>query len=170
MLGRCRFSGRAVFPISDSIVFEISRIGRYRQREDLQEVIEAVSGYRVITARDVISTHEIEAVLDELVGPNPNPINTMRYLDWGIARAFGMVGGVRVRDTDGNDITAETRAGYRGGPEEWAALVMKAELDLQRKVLSGPTPDEEPEMRALGWIPTAAQRPRKGGSGRNATR
>lgn len=150
-------TGRAVFPISDSVIFEITRIGRYRQRRDLQEVIEAVSGYRVITARDVISTHEIAAMLDELVGPNPRPINTMRYLDWGVARAFGMVGGFKVRDRDGNDVTAEARASHEGGPEAWDRLLMQAELDLQRKLLSGPTQEEEPAMRELGWRPRPAE-------------
>src|SRR5438552_849428 len=81
-------SGRAVFPISDSIYFEVLKIGPHRQRYDLREVIEKVSGYKVVTSRSVVSDHEIEALLDELVGPNPRPINSMDYLDWGVARAF----------------------------------------------------------------------------------
>lgn len=40
-----------------------------------------------------VSSHEIEALLDRIVGPSPQPINTMDYLDWGVARAFGMMGG-----------------------------------------------------------------------------
>jgi hypothetical protein len=56
-----------------------------------------VSRYFVVTARSVISVHEIEALLDRIVGPNPEPINTMDYLDWGVARAFGMVGGFNFR-------------------------------------------------------------------------
>jgi hypothetical protein len=50
--------GSAVFPISDTIYFEISKIGRYRQRRDLREVIEKVSRYMVVTSRSVISVHE----------------------------------------------------------------------------------------------------------------
>jgi hypothetical protein len=78
--------GSAIFPISDTIYFEISKIGPHRQRRDLREVIEKVSRYFVVTARSVISAHEIEALLDRIVGPNPEPINTMDYLDWGVAR------------------------------------------------------------------------------------
>jgi hypothetical protein len=93
--------GSAVFPISDRIYFEISKIGQYRQRRDLRAVIEAVSRYMVVTSRSVISAHEIEALLNRLVGRNPEPINTINYLDWDVARAFGMVGGFRIRSETG---------------------------------------------------------------------
>jgi hypothetical protein len=69
--------GSAIFPISDTIYFEVSKIGPYRQRRDLREVIEKVSRHFVVIARSVISVHEIEALLDRIVGPNPEPINTM---------------------------------------------------------------------------------------------
>lgn len=153
----------AVFPISDTIYIEISKIGQYRQRRDLREVIEQVSRYMVVTSRSVVATHEIEAVLDGIVGPNPHPINTTDYLDWGVARAFGMVGGFRVKSTGGEDITNEVRSSYRDGPEALDAILAAAELELNRRVIDGPSPDEEPELREVGWDPTgpfeiAAQR------------
>jgi hypothetical protein len=76
----------AVFPISDAIFMEVSKIGQYRQRRDLREVIEQLSRYDVVTSRSVVANHEIEAMLDHVVGPSPNPINSMQYLDWGVAR------------------------------------------------------------------------------------
>ena len=33
----------------------------------------------VVTSRHVIATHEIEALLDTLIGPNPEPVNSMDY-------------------------------------------------------------------------------------------
>ncbi len=149
-------SGRAVFPISDSIYFEVFKIGLHRQRHDLREVIEKVSGYRVVTSRSVISTHEIEALLDDLVGPSPRPINSMAYLDWGVARAFGMVGGFRVRDANGEDLTMEVRSKHPDGPEAFDRALVRADLELNRKSLEGPPPEEEPELRADGWDPRAA--------------
>jgi hypothetical protein len=148
--------GRAVFPISDSIYFEISKIRQHRQRRDLREVIEKVSGYRVVTSRSVVSSHEIEALLDRIVGPSPQPINTMDYLDWGVARAFGMMGGFRVKDSSGGDITAQVRASHPEGPRAFDLALAKADLDLNRKVIEGPTADEEPELRKLGWNPMGA--------------
>lgn len=145
--------GRAVFPISDTIYFEISKIGPYRQRRDLANVIERISAYQVVTARSVISIHEIEAVLDRVLGPRPEPINEMDYLDWGVARAFGKVGGFRVRHVDGRDVTEEVRATHPDGAEEFDGRLAQAEWELNRKMIEGPAPEEEPAMRDLGWNP-----------------
>jgi hypothetical protein len=149
-------SGSALFPISDVIYEEITKITNYRQRVDLREVIEAVSKFFVVTSRVVIATHEIEALLDVLVGPNPNPINRMAYLDWGAARALGLVGGFRVKDADGADITEQTRADWPDGTEAFDTKFAGVELELQRKLIEGPSPDEEPKLRELGWDPIAA--------------
>jgi hypothetical protein len=146
----------AVFPLSDSIYFEVSKIRRHRQRRDLREVIERVSRYMVVTSRSVVSSHEIEALLDQLVGPSPHPINTMDYLDWGVARAFGMVGGFKVRSSSGEDITAEVRLQHPDGPDAFDLFFAEAELELNRRVIEGPTAEEEPELRMLGWDPRAA--------------
>jgi hypothetical protein len=131
--------GRAVFPMSDSIYVEASKIRGYRQRRDLREVIEKLSGYLVVTSRSVVSAHEVEAMLDRIIGPSPRPINTMDYLDWGVARAFGLVGGFRVRSRSGEDVTEEVRARYPDGPQAFDLVLAKAELELNRRVLDGPT-------------------------------
>ena len=60
---------------------EILKIRHYRQRCDLGEVIEQISRFKVVMPRHIVETHEVEAVLDRLVGPNPQPIKTMEYLD-----------------------------------------------------------------------------------------
>jgi hypothetical protein len=88
---------RAAFPISDSTYFEVSKIRQYRQRRDLREVIERVSRYMVVTSRSVISVHEIEALLDQLIGPSPNLINawttstgaSLGRLAWLVASGYG---------------------------------------------------------------------------------
>jgi len=150
-------AGAAVFPISDSIYMEVSKIRQYRQRRDLRDVIERVSGYRVVTSRVVVAEHEIEGLLDRLIGPSPDPINAMNYLDWGVARAFGMVGGFRIKSKDNDeDVTDEVRSRHAAGPEAFDLALMKAELELNRRTLDGPTAEEVPKMRGLGWDPMAA--------------
>jgi hypothetical protein len=147
----------AVFPISDSIYMEVAKIGQYRQRRDLRDVIERVSKYRVITSRMVIAEHEVEALLDRLFGPSPDPVNAMSYLDWGVARAFGKVGGFRIKSgATGEDVTDEVRLRHPNGPEAFDLKLAQAELELNRSVLDGPTAEEEPEMRGLGYDPMAA--------------
>ena len=143
----------AVFPISASIYIEISKIRNYRQRCDLRAVIEQVSRYMVVTSRFVIATHEIEGLLDRLVGLNSQPINTMDYLDWGVFRAFGMVGGLGIKSISGQDVTDEYRHQYADGPQAFDSLVSKATLDLNRQVIDGPSQDEESDLRKLGWNP-----------------
>lgn len=147
--------GAAVFPLSDAIYFEVCKMTSYRQRRHLREVMEALSRYAVVTSRSVIATHEIEAMLDRFVGPSPTAINTMDYLDWGMARAFGLVGGFRIRTNDGRDVTDESRANWADGPEAFDTLFAQAELNLNRQVLDGPSgPEEEAELRAFGYEPT----------------
>jgi hypothetical protein len=149
-------SGSAVFPISDSIYMEVSKIGQHRQRRDVRDVIELLSHYRVITSRVIIANHEVETLLDELVGPSSRPINEMDYLDWGVARAFGMVGGFRIKDSQTDqDVTEDAAAKYADGPEAFYRRLALAELELNRKTLEGPTAEEEPVLRADGWNPRA---------------
>lgn len=79
----------------------------------------------------------------------------MGYLDWGVARAFGMVGGFKIRSKGGKDITAEVRSRHPAGPEAFDLVLAEAELELNRKTIDGPTADEEPALHAEGWDPTA---------------
>ena len=150
-------SGAAIFPLADSIYFEVSKIGTYRQRRDLREVMERISGFMVVTSRSVVSAHEIETMLDARIGPSGDPINEMNYIDWGVMRAFGMNGALVVRDrSTGEDRTEEARANHPDGPEAFDRIIWEGQLGLNRSVLDGPTPEEEPEMRATGWNPRAA--------------
>lgn len=148
--------GAAIFPISDTIYFEISKIGPYRQRLVLREVIERISRFMVVTSRSVISVHEIEELLNHSAGPNPSPINSTDYLDWGVARAFGMAGGFRVSAADGKDVTEEVRSAHPEGADVFDRELVEAELELNRKTLEGPSPEEEPELRNFGWEPMSA--------------
>lgn len=151
-----RTDGRALFPIADATYVEVTKNQRHRQRRDIREAIEVLSGYMVVTARPVISELEVEAMLDRFVGVSPEPLGSVDYLDWGVARAFGRVGGFKVKTISGEDVTAATRAAFPAGPEAFDALIGSAELQLQRSVLDGPASDEEAaQLRARGWDPTS---------------
>jgi len=84
-------------------------------------------------------------------------VNSIPYLDWGVARAFGLVGGFRIRNEDtGDDVTAAVRAEWRDGPEAFDRVMASAELLLQRSILDGPAPEEEEALRAYGYNPRGA--------------
>jgi hypothetical protein len=153
---RAKSAGVAIFPISDTIFLEVSKIGPFEQRRKLRDVIELVSGYTVVTGRTVIAAHEVEALFDDLIGPSRRPVNTMRYIDWGVMRALGLDGQIQVFDENGVDMTDEARQQFAGGPDGFDEMVEAAYLGLQRNVLAGPSPDDEPHMRSLGWDPRAA--------------
>ena len=145
--------GDAVFPLSEYIYVEILKIKNYRQRRVLREVMEQVCGYKVLTSLVIVVTHEIGAVLDQVLGPNPAPYNKTNYLDWGVTRAFGRLGDVRIVSSSGDDVTEQTRQTYAHGSEAFDNVLLSAQLELNRKVIEGPNPAEEPEFRLDGWSP-----------------
>lgn len=145
--------GGAVFPISVSIYTEVLKIRDRRRRSDIRKVIEHLGRFAIVTNRHVIATHEIEALLNRLVGPNPNPINTMHYLDWGIFRAMGLRGNLKVLNQEGDDDTFAARQRFRGGPKEFDRLVNEHLVKLNRQVLDGPDPEDEADFKAQGYRP-----------------
>ncbi|MCE2458925.1 MAG: hypothetical protein J4G14_14120 [Dehalococcoidia bacterium] len=150
--------GTAVFPLSEYIYIEILKITNYRQRRDLCEVIEQICRYMVVTSPSVVATHEVEAVLDMTVGYNPAPLNTTNYLDWGVERAYGKMGGIRIESPSGEDVTEDARRTCPRGPAAFDAVLSDAQLELNKRAIEGPTPQREPGLRALGWNPEAIVR------------
>ena len=149
----------AIFPISLSIYVEILKIKDYQRRCDLRKAIELLSEYKVVTPRFVVATHEIEALLDHIVGPNPEPINTMNYLDWGVFRALGMDGSVGGTSADSGDVTEEVRKSSTYGPQVLDKIISEAILELNRQVIDGPSPEEDSEFRKQGYSPINILKP-----------
>lgn len=143
----------AIFPISLSIYVEILKIKDYQKRCNLRKAIELISRYMVVTSRAIVATHEIEALLDQIVGPNPKPINTMDYLDWGVYRAIGRDGSMRVKSADGRDVTEEIRQSFPHGPQVFDQIVSEAALEFNRQIIDGPSPEEDSEFREQGYNP-----------------
>ena len=147
--------GKAVFALSVYIYSEIAKIANHRQRRDLREAIGLVCRHMVVTPLTVVVLHEVEALLDHAIGPRPLPINSTAYLDWGVERAFGVVGGLRIKSAEGDDITEQVRLASPSGPAAFDKFLLDAQLELNRRVIDGPTPTEEPGLRGLGWNPEA---------------
>ena len=146
--------GQAVFPISLAIYIELLKIHNHRRRSDLRKVIEHLGRFAVVTSRHIIAIHEIEALFDDLHGPNPDPVNTMDYLDWGVFRAMGVHGAPMVVNRDREDITSAARQCFSGGPDEFDRIINKCSLELNRQILDGPSTDEdELDLRAKGYRP-----------------
>ena len=148
----------AFFPLSVYIYAEISKIANHRQRRDLREVIELVCRHMVVTPLTVVVAHEVEALLDNVLGPRPLSFSPTSYLDWGVERAFGKVGGLRIESPDGHDITEQLRRTFPRGPAAFDRVLLDAQIELNRRAIEGPTLQEEPRLRDLGWDPEAIVR------------
>ena len=130
--------GVVVFPLSFTTYLEVSKIHNPRQRRNLREVIECLSRYFVVTSLWTIECHEVEAVLDNTVGANPNPIGCNDYIDWGLLRAAGMDGRLKIRNRSGEDITSQF---YQSLPPERAGVfdeyVASACFEMNRQFIEG---------------------------------
>jgi len=65
--------------------------------------------------------------------------------------AFGMRGGLTIRDADDNDSAASMREMV--GDREFERIMAEANLTLERGMLAGPPDEELPTLRAMGYAP-----------------
>jgi hypothetical protein len=126
-----------------------------RQRRDIAQVMEELSGFAALQPRSVIFRHELDTVLTMRVGPSQKPLLPLPLLRRGCAGAFGIRGGFRIRSSEGDDVTESVR--QQMGPDRFDAIMADAELRLERSALAGPTDEEVKELRAYGWNPEAAR-------------
>jgi hypothetical protein len=150
-------AGRLVCPLSSTHYMEMSAIGNERRRFDVTAVMEELSGFRCLIPRDVVMEIEFEAMLDELGHESPDPHDAVELLGRGVLRAFGMRGGLRIRNRQGDDVTDATRRGWPGGPDAFDVWAADSERLLDRSALRGPSAQEEPSLRSQGWDPTVAR-------------
>jgi hypothetical protein len=145
-----RRQGRAVFPLSATHYVEMSGIRDPAQRLAVAGVMEDLSGFQVLLGRVTIAELEIDAMLDSLLGTQtagPRIALLGPTFGW----AFGMRGGITIRDADGNDSTASMREMV--GDREFERIMAEANLTLERGMLAGPPDEELPTLRAMGYAP-----------------
>jgi hypothetical protein len=158
-LRKAKASGKFLFVLSGTHYMEMEGIKNPRQRRDITDVMEELTGFRTLASRAVLIKLEIEAALDELVQPREEPLYpSLTLLGNGVFHAFGMRGGLRVRNEDGEDVTEKARLDWPDGPEAFDRWQADAELLLERSILRGPTDEEAPELRGHGWRPEMARR------------
>jgi hypothetical protein len=158
VLAQCRAArtgGLALFPLSSTHYMEMANIRDPRQRRDIAQVMEELSGFAALQPRDLIFRHELDAVLTMRVGPSRKPFLPLPLLRRGCAGAFGLRGGLSVRTAEGDDITESVR--QQMGQDRFDAIMAEAELGLERSVLAGPADDEVEQLRAYGWNPEASR-------------
>jgi hypothetical protein len=145
---------RALFPLSGTHYVEMSGIQDPAQRTAVAEVMESLSGFQVLLGRVTIAELEIDAMLSALLGEETAG-ERVDLLGPTFRWAFGMRGGVTVRDADGNDSSAEMREEM--GDREFERIMAMTGLALERAMLAGPPDEEIAALRAAGYAPEQAR-------------
>jgi hypothetical protein len=148
----------AIFPLSLAHYMEMTGIKDARQRRDIADVMEALSGFICLMPRSVIVPTEIDAAIRQIVPGLRRQHDPIPLLGLGVLQAFGRSGGLRVKSAKG-DITESARADWKDGPAAFDAWKVEAERTLDRSVLRGPADDDAlSKLTALGWEATVARR------------
>ncbi|MEV7061164.1 hypothetical protein AB0N95_37710 [Streptomyces microflavus] len=150
-------SGLYLFPLSLTHYMEMAGIRDPRQRADIGDVMEKISGFTTLLSRTHIMRLEVEAALDRALDITSPHLADIDLLGHGIGHAMGMRGGLSIRSASG-DVTDEARAASPDGPVAFDLMLANAREQLERSMLRGPTDAEVPDLKANGWDPTAARR------------
>ncbi|MDQ0598916.1 hypothetical protein QF037_003261 [Streptomyces canus] len=150
-------SGQYLFPLSLTHYMEMAGIQDPRQRADVANVMEEVSGFTTLLSRTHIMRLEVEAALDRAFDTESPHLADIHLLGHGIGHAMGKRGGLTIRSASG-DATDEARAACPDGPAAFDLMLANAREQLERAVLRGPTDAEVPDLKANGWDPTVAKR------------
>lgn len=140
-------SRTASFVLSASHYGEVLKIRDPAQRLAVAEVMEELSDFATLVSRVVIMELELEAVLNEFAVANP-PLPLIDLVGRGVRHAFGLKSGLKIMGPDG-DATEEVRR--RVGVKKFDALIVAANLTLERGALRGPADDEVEALQQYGW-------------------
>jgi hypothetical protein len=148
----------STYVISMPLIMELTGILRPAQRAELTEVIEEFTDFACMIPLTTIAGLEFESALARAV-PITEQFAQVPILGRGVMRACGMDGRLRVRNRSGADVTEHARMHSPVGPEEFDRRLAEGERLLDRSVIRGPAgAEEESELRAMGWDPSAARR------------
>ena len=149
-------SGQMLLPLSSTHYLEMNRIRSARQRFDVAGVMEELSDFACLMDRTLVIRLELQEAFCRLLGESVRTYSALPLLGHGALQAFGMRGGLRIRNQEGKDVTEDARARWPEGPEAFDTWQLDAERRLNRALLAGPKEDERQELREAGWSPEKA--------------
>jgi len=129
------------------VFFELHRHANPESRQKIASVIERLSGFWSTMDRPTLIRHEVEALLDQQIGPVESPLSSEKYCSWGLSfaqrpesppfvhlRQLLNSGAIDMSDVD---------PGFRGEM-----------LSYHRQCFAGPATEvEELKWRNAGWRP-----------------
>lgn len=146
-----RTAGKAVFVLAAAHYQEMTKIESPRQRRDLADLMEELSGLTTLLSRQTLIRLEIEELLDHRLGPVPCVLPRQDLLGIGVGHAFGTNVRFSLRNTrDGSDATEAGRAMM--GAEAFDEMMATINLEVERGLLRGPEDDEIPDLVRYGYV------------------
>lgn len=146
---------RAVFPLGESHVWEILKIADPKQRRALVDVLEPLTGFQYMLGRATLAELEVEAGLAALRGRQPGPLDYYPLVRPTIGNAFGVVGGLKIVDVRGEDVTESTRRAI--GSAVFDERMAKVGAEFERLALRGPDDADLADLRSsYGYEPEVA--------------
>lgn len=149
-LRRLVTAGELTIVTSSTTYMEISLIADPRQRQDLAEVIEELTGFKALLCAHLIMRLEVETVLDQRIGPRLVPYAPLDLIGTGFGHALGVSGQLQIRGPDGKT-TEHVRAEWAHGEAAFDDWLADMQLEGERRFLRGPRDEDIAELRRLGW-------------------
>lgn len=141
---RAKLEQRAMFPLSGEHLWEISKITDPKQRVDLADILEALSDYNYLAGRIVIAELEVEAGIAKIMGEDISA-KSVALVRPTFGHAFGMVGGMKIRNNAGGDGSDAVRA--QMSDNEFHKLRARMNHEMERQMLRGPSDADLEELR-----------------------
>ena len=150
---------RIIIPLSGEHLFEVSAIKDPRQRSDLADVMEVLSGFQYLLGRPEIAHLEIEAGIEAILEEQPH-LPPVSLIGPSFGWAFGWRGGMRIVDADGNDASGAARKEM--GAVHYDEVMRYVNYTVECGILAGPSDEEVVSLRAdHGFAPEVAQESQK---------
>lgn len=146
---------RIIIPLSGEHLFEMAAIKDPKQRNDLADVMEVLSGFQYLLGRPEIAHLEIEAGIEAILEEQPH-LPPVSLIGPSFGWVFGRRGGMKIVDADGNDTSGAARKEM--GAERYDEVMRHVNYTVERRILAGPSDEEAASLRAdYGFAPEDAQ-------------
>lgn len=146
---------RAIFALSAEHLWEMGGIKDPNQRKELAEVMEELSNFHYLLGRPEIAHLEIEAGIEDIFD-EASPLLPLPLIRPTFGWAFGMRGGMTIRDENGEDVSKAARSEM--GAKKYDQFMRFANYTLERRMLEGPSDEEVPILREQhGYAPEVAR-------------
>ena len=146
---------RVLFVLTDSLFAEISNIKDPRQRRDIAHVVGTLTNFDYLLGRPDLMRHEVQFALNSLAGQVRRRFAPVRLVRRGVLHAYGRVGGIRIEDQSGRDISELRR--QEQGATQFDSWLRDLELTGEKMLLAGPADEDIPALVAAGYAPEVAR-------------